>query len=208
MSSRRFPGKVLAPFRGRPLIAHVVSAARLALPGVEPVVVTSDDATDAPLVAYLAAEGVVCFRGPLDDVLGRLVACLDRHPCDWVLRLCGDSPLLSPALLRAVVEQRSDEAELVTTIAPRTFPRGQNAELIRGSALRDAAAQATASDDREHVTPWIHRRGKLVAVRSTDPSLASHSIAVDTVEDLQRLEALDAAALERLASPPIAEAAR
>ena len=91
MSSRRFPGKVLAPFRGRPLIAHVIDAARAALPDVAPVVVTSDEPTDAPLVAYLASEGVACFRGPLDDVLGRLVACLDRHPCDWVLRLCGDA---------------------------------------------------------------------------------------------------------------------
>ena len=107
-----------------------------------------------------------------------------------------------------MVDARTDAAELVTTTAPRTFPRGQNAELIRSSALRDAAAQATAAEDREHVTPWLHARGKLVAVRSTDPSLASHSIAVDTIEDLQRLEALDAAALERLRMPPIAEAAR
>jgi spore coat polysaccharide biosynthesis protein SpsF len=206
MSSRRFPGKVLAPFRGRPLIAHVIGAARAALPGTDPIVVTSDEASDTPLVAYLTAEGIPCFRGPLDDVLARLVACLDRHPCDWVLRVCGDSPLLSPALLRTVVERRSDDAELVTTTAPRTFPRGQNAELIRSSALRDAAAQATAADDREHVTPWLHRRGKLVSVRSTDASLASHSIAVDTIEDLQRLEALDAAELERLRTPPIAEA--
>ena len=208
MSSRRFPGKVLAPFRGRPLIAHVVGAAREALPEVTPVVVTSDEPSDAPLVAYLASENVACYRGPLDDVLGRLVACLDRHPCDWVLRLCADSPLLSPRVLRAVVDARHDEAELVTTTAPRTFPRGQNAELIRSSALRDAAAQATAAEDREHVTPWLHRRGRLVTVRSTEPSLASHSIAVDTVDDLHRLESLDAATLAKLCAPTIAEVMR
>ena len=94
MSSRRYPGKVLAPFRGEPVIRHVVQAATAVLPPHDVVVVTSTHVTDDPLVFYLRSLGVNVFRGPLENVLQRFVLCLREYPCEWVLRVNGDSPLL------------------------------------------------------------------------------------------------------------------
>src|SRR6185503_15435408 len=94
MSSQRFPGKVLAPFRGEPIISHVVARAAAAVPRDAITVATSSERSDDPLVRYLEGEGVSVFRGPLDDVLGRFQACLSAHPCEWLFRVCADSPLL------------------------------------------------------------------------------------------------------------------
>ena len=194
MSSRRFPGKVLAPFRGRPLIAHVVDAVRHALPAVPLVVVTSTDSTDDPLVAYLASVEVPTFRGPLDDVLGRFRAALDPYPATWIVRVCADSPLLSSRVLElATGAALGTDYDLVTTTLRRTFPKGQNAEVIRADALRAIEGRELDAEDREHVTRFFHRnplRFRILNVESGRPELADLDHCVDTVDDLRRLESL------------------
>jgi spore coat polysaccharide biosynthesis protein SpsF len=194
MSSRRFPGKVLAPFRGRPVIAHVVSAVRDALPNLPVVVVTSTHATDDPLAAYLRVLEVPVFRGALDDVFGRFRAALATYPTTWILRVCADSPLLSSKVLRLATSAASGTAfDLVTTTARRTFPKGQNAEVIRSDTLRKIESHELEDADREHVTRFIHRhpgRFRILGVESGRPELAQLDHCVDTVDDLRRLEAL------------------
>ncbi|HXN31334.1 MAG TPA: NTP transferase domain-containing protein [Polyangiaceae bacterium] len=194
MSSRRFPGKVLAPFRGRPVIAHVVGAVSSALPGVPIVVVTSTDPTDDPLAAYLAALDVSVFRGALHDVFGRFRMALADYPATWILRVCADSPLLSSKVLRlATSAARGTSYDLVTTTSRRTFPKGQNAEVIRADTLRAIDARELDDGDREHVTRFFHRnpeRFRILNVESGRPELAELDHCVDTIDDLRRLEAL------------------
>jgi spore coat polysaccharide biosynthesis protein SpsF len=194
MSSARFPGKVLAPFRGRPLVDHVVDAVARALPGTRPCVVTSLEPSDDPLVAYLERRGVDVFRGPLDDVLGRFCRALDevRPDAEWALRVCADSPLLSPDVIARVLEAVVPDADLVTTTHVRTFPKGQNVEIVRAEVLRrlDLLPEVTA-EDREHVTRFVHRNPagfRIVNVTSGNPVLSEESHVVDTVDDLRRLE--------------------
>src|SRR5437879_4590 len=124
MSSRRFPGKVLAPFRGRPIIWQVTRAVTQALPQTRLVVLTSNQTSDDPLAAYLSSEKIPVFRGPLDDVYERFRRGLQENPCDLVLRICADSPLLDGYLLRAVAAraERGDVDIVSTTFPKRTFP--------------------------------------------------------------------------------------
>jgi spore coat polysaccharide biosynthesis protein SpsF len=191
MSSRRFPGKVLAPFRGQPIIRHVVERITTALPDVPVVVATSVEPSDDPLVAYLKSLGIAHHRGPLDDVFGRFRACLAAHPCDWVLRICADSPLLEAEMLQRVAGGRAPGIDLVTTTLRRTFPRGSNGELINAASMAALDQAALDAHDREHVTPYFHRhadRFRIINVESGDPARAALSVAVDTIDDLIRLE--------------------
>jgi spore coat polysaccharide biosynthesis protein SpsF len=205
MSSRRFPGKVLAPLRGRPIIDHVVAAVRAALPEVDVVVATSDTPSDAPLWAHLEARGVDCYRGPLEDVVGRFLGCVEAHPCTNALRICADSPLLTAKMLQRVVavlgEEGAENLDLITTTLQRTFPKGNNAELVRVETLRSIATQDLTAHDREHLTAFLHRnpeRYRLRNVESGDPALAQLDLAIDTVEDLARIESLSEAELQAL----------
>jgi spore coat polysaccharide biosynthesis protein SpsF len=201
MSSRRFPGKVLAPFRGQPLIRHVLAAIERALPSVPVVVATSRESSDDPLVSYLRTSSVEVFRGPLDNVFERFRMCLAEHVCDWILRISADSPLLDTGLLQAVVSHADKtNCDLVTTIFPRTFPRGRNAELIQVSTFMTIDTSELSEADREHVTPVYYRnpeRFRIVNIQSANPQLAELSLAVDTVDDLHRLEQLSEGEVRR-----------
>jgi spore coat polysaccharide biosynthesis protein SpsF len=192
MSSERFPGKVLAPFRGAPVILHVVRRVTEALPAVPVVVATSVETSDDPLVAYLAILGIPVFRGPLDDVFQRFRLCVAEHPCEWILRVSADSPLLDGRVLAAVARHADRPGvDLVTTVFPRTFPSGHNAELIRVATFLALDPGALTDSDREHVTGVYYRHPRrfgIVNVASGDPGLASRRLCVDTVDDLRRLE--------------------
>jgi spore coat polysaccharide biosynthesis protein SpsF len=190
MSSRRFPGKVLAPFRGKPIVWHVLDRVAQALPGVPRVLVTSTDASDDPLAAYVRSLGTPCFRGPLDDVFERFRLAARAHGAAWVLRICADSPLLDPRAMTAVVGAPR-EGDLITTTLHRTFPKGSNAELINMATFAAIDANALDAEDKEHVTRFLHRnaaRFRIRNVESGDASLAKIDLAVDTIEDLRRLE--------------------
>jgi len=96
--STRLPAKVLADLGGRPVLEWVVRAAQAAGQVTEVIVATSTLAVD-DIVADLAASlGVAVVRGSEDDVLSRFVAALDAHPCDAIVRLTADCPLLDPTL--------------------------------------------------------------------------------------------------------------
>lgn len=193
MSSSRFPGKSLAPFRGRPILKWVAEAACAAVPAECVVVATSDEASDDPLAEYARNGcGLAVFRGSRLNVLQRFQQASRQYPSRWILRVNGDSPMLNPAVLQAVLaHQDREDLDLVTTIFPRTFPRGQNAELIRADALRQLDAASLSAEETGHVTGAFYAdpdHYRILNVESSDSRLAMMSFAVDTVEDLQRLE--------------------
>lgn len=200
MSSQRFPGKVLAPFRGQPLIRQVLASIEHAVPWVPIVVATSVEGTDDPLASYLQSIGVAVFRGPLDNVFERFRKCTAEYPCDWILRVSADSPLLDARVIRSVVNYAGSACDLVSTVFPRTFPKGHNAELIRVSTLMKIDVMELSPAEREHVTLFFYKhpnRFQIISVESGKPELAQSSVAVDSVEDLCRLERLTESDLRR-----------
>lgn len=202
VSSSRFPGKVLTPFRGEPIILHVVRAAEAAVGRGWVIVATSVDPSDDRLDALLRAQGTPVVRGSLDNVLARFQDAARDCTSEWILRLNGDSPLLDVDVLRRVLAAADDSCDIVTTIRPRTFPKGRNAELIRRTILLAADAQAADAEEREHLTQFFYRRPEQFRIRnveSTNAALAGESLAVDTPDDLTRLERLSDADLVRYA---------
>lgn len=156
MSSSRLPGKVLMELEGRTALEWVVRAAR-AIPNVDAAVVaTSEDASDDAIVAWCAAHGVGCHRGPLDDVLGRYLVAARAENADVVLRLTADCPLLDPHVCGDVValflRERLDYA---SNLSPPSWPDGLSCEVMTRAALEEAGAEAARAYEREHVTPFI-----------------------------------------------------
>jgi spore coat polysaccharide biosynthesis protein SpsF len=194
MSSARFPGKVLASLNGIPILARVVNQLAEAVSRHDIVVATSDQPSDDPIAAYAPALGVECFRGPLDDVLERFRLYARTRTCQWVGRISADSPLLDADVVRRVVDARTTgRADLVTTTFPRTLPAGQNVELIRVDSLMRLPDEELTAEDREHVTAFFYRHAERFIIHNVEsrrPVVAGESLAVDTLEDLRRLEKL------------------
>lgn len=188
MSSSRLPGKVLAPIDGRPAIVHLVDRARQARLLDDVVVVTSTDASDDPLADALRMAGVPAFRGDLNDVLSRYVAAARAHPCDEVVRLTGDCPLVDPSVVDAVVAlRRSTGADYASNVDPPTFPDGLDCECFTTAVLERAHALASPGPAREHVTLWM--RGEAAGLARANHRCivdASHlRLTVDYPDDLE-----------------------
>ncbi|MGW5050728.1 cytidylyltransferase domain-containing protein [Actinokineospora sp. NPDC004072] len=192
MTSSRLPGKVLRDLGGRPVLEWAVRAARRA--AVDRVVIaTSDDPSDDPIAAR--DWGVDVVRGPLEDVLGRFLVAVDRHPCDAVLRITADCPLHDPVLLDQVVGLwRADPSlDYASNTLVRTLPRGYDAEVVRVDVLR-AQAAVPVGPHREHVTSGVytdprHRCAGVVAA----PAAADLRVTLDTEADAAVIDAVVAA---------------
>ena len=192
MSSTRFPGKVLAPLCGQPLIAHVLSRICEAVPRERVILVTSEGATDDPLASYVGnALGVTVFRGSLDDVVWRFQACLRAHPCEWFVRICGDSPAIDPGLLGWMLERVSDDLDLLTNVAKRTFPPGESIEIVRVRTFLGWKPDELTPEEREHVTLHFYRHSERYRIRNvyaTETTLSGRRLVVDTLDDLRAIE--------------------
>ena len=90
MTSSRFPGKVLAPLAGQPMVIRQLERIQRAttLDGI--VVATSRDPSDDELALAVEAFGVPVVRGSLDDVLARFIAVIDVYEPATVVRLTAD----------------------------------------------------------------------------------------------------------------------
>ena len=187
MSSTRFPGKVVEPLGGLPLIAYMAARVRQArtLDGV--VIVTSTDPSDAPLVDATERFGLPVFRGSLDDVLARFSAAAEAHRPDVIVRLTGDCPLADPAVIDAVVSARARaDVDYASNIEPASYPDGLDVECFTRAALERAAKAASLPSHREHVTLWM-RSDSAGLKRASVPAIADFShlrLTVDYPDDL------------------------
>ncbi len=185
-SSARLPGKVLRPLAGRPMLARLLDRLKLAKRVNQIMVATSTAADDDPISQFCAAERVHCFRGPLDDVAERLVQAAHGAGADAFVRINGDSPLISPAIVDVVIElYETQDVDLATNVQTRTFPKGQSVEVIRVEALRRAHKMMQAGET-EHVTPAFYRRASdfRIVNLASGHDWGAMQMSVDTPEDL------------------------
>ena len=191
MSSDRLPGKVLAPFRGKPLIDHVMS---VAMKVGDTVLVTSDTVSDDPLATHGTARGWKVFRGDLNNVFKRFRDAARAYPSQWIVRISGDSPLiLSDVIYNCINAALDSTNDVVTNVRPRSFPKGQSVEVVRASLFEGVPIDKMQEEEREHVTPYFYSRPELYKIHNIarpDDFPVSMDCVVDTLEDLKRLEAL------------------
>lgn len=194
MTSTRFPGKVLAPLLGEPMIIRQLERIARAQRIDALTVATSTDASDDELVQVLESAGYRVFRGSLDDVLARFIGAIDHfeaesgHTVDSVVRLTADCPLTSPSVIDNVIEafSESDSDYLSNTMTP-TFPDGLDAEVVRTRVLREVAKFAVDPPEREHVTLGVYRRMAEYSISNLEADRDNSNLrwTVDTPEDFE-----------------------
>ena len=193
MSSQRLPGKVLRTIAGKPLLQYVLERLQRSR-GLDAIVVcTSSDDSDTPIVEFCEAAGVVWQCGSLTNVASRYNDVLERHGFDGFARVCADSPLLDPGLLDHGIELlRTTGFDVVTNTLRRTYPRGQSVEVVRADAFRRAFRHMATAEDFEHVTRYFYQRQYDFRVWDfvAGADYGGVNLAVDTVEDLERCEAI------------------
>jgi spore coat polysaccharide biosynthesis protein SpsF len=192
-SSRRLPGKVLRPLRGRPMLSYTLERLASVTRIDEVVIATSDQPSDDMIEKFAETCGILCWRGSLDDVLGRLRDAAASRAADTVVRISGDSPLIDPAIVAAAVELYLDDpTDLITNVFPRSFPMGQSVEVLSRNALERLAAEADQAVDREHVTRYAYAHPHRFDIRNFSAARPrpDFQLSVDTLSDFERAAAL------------------
>jgi 3-deoxy-manno-octulosonate cytidylyltransferase (CMP-KDO synthetase) len=106
--STRLPGKPLALIAGRPMIEHVYRRAADAR-GVDAVVVATDDDRIAAAVEHFG--GIVRMTQRTHRTGTDRVAEVARAlPCDIVVNVQGDEPMIEPEMIAAVIEPLAESA--------------------------------------------------------------------------------------------------
>ena len=193
MNSSRYPGKVLAPFLGKPLLAHIVDRIKSAKLKSSIILATSNKRSDDPLEIYGKYLGIIVERGSLDDVSKRFALVLKKHKCEAFFRVCGDSPLLSTSLFnQALSIYKKNSYDLVTNVFPRTFPKGMSVELFKTETFLKYQKKISKDLDKEHLTRYFYKNSKnfkIFNLKSSKTIKANLKFAVDEIKDLKKLEA-------------------
>ena len=200
MSSSRLPGKMLRSLEGKTLIEWVTYRLSLGRTNLPILVATSTDRSDDLIARECDRLGIECFRGNLEDVRGRFADCMTAKRWTSAVRICGDSPLISPDVVDLAVKKYLAEpphVDLVSNVVNPTYPKGQSVEVFSSEALSKLGNLDLTESEAEHVTLGFYNRPEQFRIESISlvPSKRSLSFVIDTLDDWERLRGF--IALER-----------
>lgn len=195
MGSTRFPGKVLRPIAGKPLLWHTVHRLKRCKTLHAIAIATSTAHRDDAIAGFCRDEGIAVIRGPEENVLARYVLAADRMNADVIVRVSSDAPLLDEEfidhLVNALIAQNGDYV-LVEPDAPCAH---DGVDPFSRRALEKLAKEAAADPvAREHVSGYFKLHPEFVRIVHARPfpRLAHRPVrlTVDTPDDLAFIEAL------------------
>lgn len=199
-ASTRFPGKVIAPLAGRPLVAHVYDRTRAARL-VRDTVVAVDDTRVAEV---LQAHGVPYVHTRPDHPSGtdRMAEVAEKRDADILVNVQGDEPLMDPATIDRAIEPLLADPELVMATARRRITDPAlvaDPDVVKvvcdqgGRALyfsrhpipyvRDGAGET--SPHWQHIGLYVYRRDFLLKYAAMPPS------PLECLEKLEQLRVLE-----------------
>jgi spore coat polysaccharide biosynthesis protein SpsF len=185
--SSRLPQKALLPIRGRKIIEHIIDRAKV-IRGLDGVVVcTSDRPQDDVLEKIAQREGVLCFRGSLEDKLERWRGAAEKFGADYIITLDGDDPFFDPELIELEIKQIKEEEPDFLNI-PKGLVCGASEFGIRTKALQKVCA---IKDTRDTEMMWVYFTDtglfKVVDFKVTDPIFWNEKIrlTLDYPEDYE-----------------------
>jgi spore coat polysaccharide biosynthesis protein SpsF len=193
MSSSRYPGKVLAPLAGQPMILRQLERIQRAETLDAIVVATSTDASDDELAEIVKANGFDVVRGDLNDVLARFIKVIDLYQPETVVRLTADCPLISPKVIDQVVTRfQQGDCDYASNTMTATYPDGLDVEVVKASVLQEVYGTSTDKNEREHVTLGVYRQPDKYRIGNVagDADLSNLRWTVDTPEDYAFVKAI------------------
>ncbi len=202
LGSTRFPAKVLATLRGRPIVEWCRRAAVAAKVG--PVVVATDHVKVLHTVEYYGGEAVVT-PPELASGTDRVWAVARERRARFVINLQGDEPLIKPATIRKVAALLRERpgCDIATAVVPMADKKraedpnvvkaamGKNGRCLYFSRAsipfpRDAKSAGASPFRYQHIGIYGFRYPALKRFVELPPS------SLEKLECLEQLRALEA----------------
>jgi 3-deoxy-manno-octulosonate cytidylyltransferase (CMP-KDO synthetase) len=202
--SSRFPGKVLAPLAGRPMIQHVWERAT-AVPDVDRVVVATDDTRVAAAVRSFGAE-VMMTSDACQSGTDRVAEAAAAITSEIIVNLQGDLPLIPPKLIEAARRPLLDDPGVMMSTLKRPMCRPEELRSPNtvkvvtdrnGNALYFSRAPIPMARDAwpgvtlpervyfHHLGLYVYRKSFLATFSTLPPGR------LEQIEQLEQLRALE-----------------
>lgn len=192
MGSTRLPGKVMKRLAGLTMIEHIMRNLSRVKRADYVVLATSTNLKDDPLVNLAEKRGWLFFRGSELNVLERFVGVVETYPCDTVVRVTADCPLIDPRHIDRLIafHVNGHYDYCCMRHAESNLPRGLGAESISAETLKNIYGQSDLDDrHREHVTLYVkeHPEKYRIGYLPNLPELErpTYRLTVDTREDFE-----------------------
>jgi len=154
--STRLPRKVVLDLEGKTVLEHVITRSRFSRLTDQLVVATSINREDLAIVKICTDLGVSVYCGSEEDPLERYYQAARLFKAAHVVRIKADSPLIDPEIIdQAIASHLESGADYSSNTIFRTYPAGQDVEVLTIEALKRVWREATLMSDREHVTIYI-----------------------------------------------------
>lgn len=122
MGSKRFPGKILAPLAGRPMVWHTYQQA-LKARRLDEVLVAVDDEQVAQVLQKFDVQTVMTARNHQSGT-DRVAEAVSGRLAEIVVNIQGDEPLLNPAIIDLLVDEFEDKKVVMATAAEQKLDAG------------------------------------------------------------------------------------
>lgn len=156
LGSKRLTEKILKEIKGKSLLEIHIERLKKCTKVSEIIIATTTNKADELIFKKALDWNVSCFKGSENDVLDRFfLSVKDKNP-DFIVRVTSDCPLIDPILIDEIIEYAIiKNVDYCSNNLVEHFPDGQDVEVIKFSALKNAWKHAKLNSEREHVTPYI-----------------------------------------------------
>jgi 3-deoxy-manno-octulosonate cytidylyltransferase (CMP-KDO synthetase) len=168
-ASTRFPGKPLALIAGRPLIQHVVEQCRKAKSLTEVIVATDDSRIAEAVKKFCRVEMTRADHPSGSDRIAEVAA---RCPCDAVVNIQGDEPLIDPAVIDAVAGALAQNEMSTAAVRIRQPAELDNPNVVK--VVVSAAGRALYFSRR--TIPYLREAASPVKYASPPPATSKNQI--------------------------------
>ena len=188
MSSTRLPGKTLMPLAAKPMLWHICNRLNHCQELDKVIVATSKERNDDKIEEFCKKNKIEFHRGSLDNVLERFVDVIDKYNPDYIARICGDAPFITPEFIDAQIKAiKLYKGDTVLSRNKNCFFEGQDA--YSSKALKKAYKFSKDKMNLEHVgyKYFLNNLDKLrvvlVNVPEEEEIFKGRRFCVDTLKD-------------------------
>jgi spore coat polysaccharide biosynthesis protein SpsF len=191
MRSTRFPGKILAPLAGKPILEIIYR--RIQHSQIDSLwLATSADELDDLTAHWGESLGIRVYRGATEDVLSRFTNIANYENPNWILRLTSDNPFVNSEIINKLISEARNVSQSVKYISSgesRSLPLGYVPEIIRTESLIKSESEIPNNQfyHRCHVTSWVKKNEKKheLMIPSTWKDRSCWRWTIDTPEDYE-----------------------
>jgi|TARA_B100001093_G_C26843661_1_gene1021731 spore coat polysaccharide biosynthesis protein SpsF (cytidylyltransferase family) len=185
--SKRFPNKIFQKINNKTILENIID--NLKKLNLKIYICSTSRKIDRKIQDITEKNNCVFFAGNKNNVLKRLYECAKKNNADWLIRINGDSPLISAHIIKKAMnyKKKFTNFDIITNVFVRTFPKGMSVEIIKTECLKKLNLMNLSKINREHVTKYIYQNPNLFKIKNFKSlkNYSSVNLSVDTKKDLK-----------------------